>query len=34
MQYFYRYDLSEIYGWAKLLVQLDDTCIGMENDWF
>jgi hypothetical protein len=34
MQYFFRYDLSEIYGWAKLLMQLDDTCIGMENDWF
>ena len=34
MQYFFRYDLSEIDGWARLLMQLDDTCLAMENDWF
>lgn len=34
MQYFYRFELTEIHAWAKLLVDLDDTTYTMQADWF
>jgi len=34
MQYFYRYELPEINVWAKILLDLDDTCYTMSPDWF
>ena len=34
MRYFFRYELPETEVWAQLLRRLDDTCLGMENDWF
>jgi butyryl-CoA dehydrogenase len=34
MQYFYRFELVEIYPWAKLLCDLDDTTYNMQADWF
>jgi alkylation response protein AidB-like acyl-CoA dehydrogenase len=34
MQYFYRYELPEINVWAKILLDLDDTCYVMSPDWF
>jgi alkylation response protein AidB-like acyl-CoA dehydrogenase len=34
MRYFYRYELPETEVWANLLMQLDDTCLEMHNDWF
>ena len=34
MQYFYRYELPEISVWAKILLDLDDTCYAMSPDWF
>lgn len=34
MRYFFRYELPETEVWAALLLQLDDTCKNMENDWF
>lgn len=34
MHYFFRYELPETEVWAALLMRLDDTCKGMENDWF
>ncbi len=34
MQYFYRFELPEIYAWAALLSDLDDTCYAMQKEWF
>jgi butyryl-CoA dehydrogenase len=34
MRYFFRYELPEIDAWAKLLLDLDDTCYAMAVDWF
>ena len=34
MQYFFRYELTEIGPWAKLLMELDDTTYEMAVDWF
>lgn len=34
MQYFFRYELPEIYPWAALLMALDDTTYAMQADWF
>lgn len=34
MRYFFRYELPETEVWAQLLRRLDDTCLGMHNDWF
>lgn len=34
MQYFYRFDLPEIYPWAALLGDIDDTCNTMQTEWF
>ena len=34
MQYFYRFELPEIYAWAALLSDLDDTCYTMQKEWF
>ncbi|MEH6518924.1 MAG: acyl-CoA dehydrogenase [Halioglobus sp.] len=34
MQYFFRYELTEIQPWAELLLELDDTCYTMRADWF
>ncbi len=34
MRYFFRYELPETEVWAALLMRLDDTCLGMQNDWF
>lgn len=34
MQYFFRYELPEINVWAKILLDLDDTCYTMSPDWF
>ncbi len=34
MRYFFRYELPEIGAWSTLLMNLDDTCLGMQNDWF
>ena len=34
MRYFFRYDLSEIEGWAKLLAKIDDTTFEMKSEWF
>jgi butyryl-CoA dehydrogenase len=33
-RYFYRYELPETEPWARLLLSLDDTCLGMHNNWF
>jgi len=34
MRYFFRFELSEIEAWSKLLVDLDSTCFDMQSDWF
>ncbi|MDG2035817.1 MAG: acyl-CoA dehydrogenase [Pseudomonadales bacterium] len=34
LQYFYRFELPEIYPWAALLSDLDDTCYTMQKEWF
>jgi hypothetical protein len=34
MQYFFRFELTEIHAWAKLLSDLDDTTYNMQADWF
>ncbi len=34
MQYFFRFELSEIDAWSKLLINLDSTCFDMDPDWF
>jgi butyryl-CoA dehydrogenase len=34
MRYFFRYELPETKAWSALLMELDDTCLGMQNDWF
>ncbi|MFT6957742.1 MAG: alkylation response protein AidB-like acyl-CoA dehydrogenase [Halieaceae bacterium] len=34
MQYFFRYELTDIQPWSKLLLELDDTCYTMRADWF
>jgi len=34
LQYFYRFELPEIYAWAALLSDLDDTCYAMQKEWF
>ncbi|MBQ78018.1 MAG: acyl-CoA dehydrogenase [Cellvibrionales bacterium] len=34
MQYFYRFDLPEIYPWAELLGRLDATTSEMQPEWF
>ena len=34
LQYFYRFELPEIYAWAALLSDLDDTCYTMQKEWF
>ena len=34
MQYFVRYELPEIDVWAKILLDLDDTCYEMASEWF
>ena len=34
MQYFFRFDLPEIYVWSKILCDLDDTSYCMQADWF
>jgi alkylation response protein AidB-like acyl-CoA dehydrogenase len=34
MRYFFRFELTQIDAWAKLLTDLDDTCYEMSADWF
>jgi len=34
MQYFFRFDLPEIYVWSKILASLDDTTYAMQKEWF
>lgn len=34
LQYFYRFELPEIYVWAKILKSLDDTTHHMKVEWF
>ncbi len=34
LRYFYRFELPEIYHWAKLLTDLDSTCYDMKAEWF
>ncbi|MEM1113136.1 MAG: acyl-CoA dehydrogenase [Pseudomonadota bacterium] len=34
MRYFFRYELPETEVWAKLLADVDDTCLTMQDSWF
>jgi butyryl-CoA dehydrogenase len=34
MRYFFRFELSEIDAWARLLRELDSTCYDMQPQWF
>lgn len=34
LKYFFNFELSEIYGWAKLLSDLDSTSFDMDPEWF
>ena len=34
LQYFYRFELPEIYVWARILSELDDTTYTMQKEWF
>ncbi len=34
LQYFFRFELPEIYVWAELLNNLDDTTYSMDPEWF
>jgi butyryl-CoA dehydrogenase len=34
MQYFFRFELTEIHAWSKLLCDIDDTTYAMQADWF
>jgi alkylation response protein AidB-like acyl-CoA dehydrogenase len=34
MRYFYRFELSEIEAWSKLLINMDTTCFDMDPEWF
>ncbi len=34
MRYFFRYELPETEVWSALLMELDDTCFAMQDEWF
>lgn len=34
LKYFFRFELPEVYPWAKLLSDLDSTAFDMQDDWF
>ena len=34
LQYFYRFELPQIYLWSTILTSIDDTCYQMQVDWF
>jgi hypothetical protein len=34
MQYFFRFELTEIHAWSTLLCDIDDTTYAMQADWF
>ncbi|MFT5162503.1 MAG: alkylation response protein AidB-like acyl-CoA dehydrogenase [Alteromonadaceae bacterium] len=34
LQYFYRFELPQVYTWSTLLVNIDSTCFDMQADWF
>jgi butyryl-CoA dehydrogenase len=34
LRYFFRFELPEIYVWSKILTDLDDTSLSMQEEWF
>ncbi len=34
LQYFYRFELPQIYLWSSILSEIDNTCYEMQTDWF
>jgi len=34
MRYFFRFELTEIEAWARLLKNIDSTCLDVQTEWF